>query len=81
LVDSYEFFTGLLVSGVTFGMILKSKSSVGFFDFIYGGIPAYTQNRVVVLEWAGIVFLEELLFLFSFRAMFIEKSIEGGVRI
>lgn len=81
LIDSDEFFAGLLFSRVVFGMILKSESSIGFFDFLYGGIPVYTQNRVVVLEWIGIVVLEEFLFLLSLWAMFIEESFEGGVCI
>lgn len=60
---------------------MKSQLAVGSLDVFERGIFLEAQDGVVVVEWVGIVLIEELLFVFVAEPMLIEESLESRVGI
>jgi hypothetical protein len=81
LIYSNKFFWDLLVIRIVFRVVLNRESSVSIFNLVQRCISIQAQNRVIILEWIWIVFLQKFLLLLSFWSVLIEKSFKSRVRI
>jgi len=45
-----ELLLGFFIPGIPVGMVLEGQSAVSLLDFLFGSVPGYAENSVIILH-------------------------------